>query len=99
MHCYLSGRLTQTLSALLFTEETSPRDEKSRLYRPTSKLAELAASFKSSRDVKDEKSHKEQRERDRERESRFEPRVVRNILFFVDGCDMFVCVRGTGRKG
>ncbi|KAK7090443.1 U2 snRNP-associated SURP motif-containing protein-like [Littorina saxatilis] len=53
----------------------SPKDEKSRMYRPTSKLAELAASFKSTRDNKDEKERKDYRDRDRERESRFEPRT------------------------
>lgn len=48
-------------------KDLSGKDEKSRLYRPTSKLAELAASFKSAREAKEEK-------KERERESRFEPR-------------------------
>ena len=82
------------LSALLFTGDSS-KDERNRLYRPTSKLAELAASFKSvrDRDGKEEKGHKEHRERERERESRFEPRAVRNTLFFAGVAgDVCVCV-------
>ena len=82
VHLCIGGHLAQASPLLSFTEESSSKDERSRLYRPTSKLAELAASFKSSRDSKEEKSHKEHRDRERERESRFEPRAVRIASFF-----------------
>jgi hypothetical protein len=64
------------LIGLIIAEDSSSKDEKNRIYKPTSKLAELAASFKSVRDAREQKGETREERRERERESRFEPRQV-----------------------
>ena len=58
----------------------------SKLYKPTSKLAELASTFKSSKDDKKEDRHRD-RDRDRNRDSEKEKpvSVLSSVRFLIQG--------------
>ena len=58
------------------------REEKGRLYKPTSKLAEFATTVKESHESKESRNAR----KERERESRFEPQVVSGTEAMFDEC-------------
>lgn len=63
------------------------KEERARVYRPTSKLAELAATFQSAKETKKDdrdrdrdREREKDKDRDRDREQRFESRSVCLLL-------------------